>query len=140
MAHIRSSFPNKIRHPCRHCKSGPLPVQFYTSVELLVTGQGAIGCSCTGDTQLGKKLSCSCRSPYAAILVDICEVLFPLFSAVFVYYQLDNSELKNPKQVWENGGKPVYPPYQLLQRMREAAVSHAYTKNQCSTLVFIVPV
>lgn len=41
-----------------------------------------------------------------------------------MHYQLDNYLQRNPYQVWSNGGQPVYPPYTLLQAMREAAVSY----------------
>lgn len=43
--------------------------------------------------------------------------------AVFVHYQLDNSLERNPYAIWLQGGKPNFPPYKLLQKMRDAAVS-----------------
>ena len=62
------------------------------------------------------------HSGWPVSMYRACIIYFS--SAVFVHYQLDNYLQRNPYQVWSNGGQPVYPPYTLLQAMREAAVSY----------------
>ena len=42
--------------------------------------------------------------------------------ALMVMYRLDNNRT-NPYNIWLTAGKPDYPPYQLLQQMRDAIVS-----------------
>ena len=63
------------------------------------------------------------------LMYQLTVYLYSLFLAVFVHYQLDNYLQRNPYQVWSNGGQPVYPPYTLLQAMREAAVCYVCIKH-----------
>ena len=64
-------------------------------------------------------------------------------TALYVRYQIDNSVVRNPYAVWQQGGKPDYPSYTLLQQMRDAAVSgedththaHMHTNTHTCTQV-----
>lgn len=126
MAHIRSWFPNKIRHPCRHCKSGSLPIQFYTSVELVKEPC----CSCTSDTQLGEKLSCSYRSPYVAIFVDICESALSTFLScicVLPAGQLRVEESQTSVGKWRQARLPSLP------------ATAAHERSSCESCIYKEP-
>ena len=46
-----------------------------------------------------------------------------------MHYQLDNYIQRNPYAIWLQQGHPVYPPYYLLQSMRDAAVSYGYAQS-----------
>ena len=65
---------------------------------------------------------CICVCVCVCVCVCLC-VCVCVCAAQYVRYQIDSSVDRSPYAVWQQAGKPDYPSYPLLQKMRDAAVS-----------------